>query len=61
VLGPAAEADLGKLIDLHMLVLLGGQERSREEWEALLTGAGFTINRIMPTPALHWIEARPEG
>ena len=60
VLGPGAEADQGKLIDLHMLVL-GGQERSREQWDALLTRAAFTINRVVPTPALHWIEARPEG
>jgi SAM-dependent methyltransferase len=61
VLGPGAEADQGKLIDLHMLVLLGGQERSREQWDALLTRADFTINRVVPTPALHWIEARPGG
>jgi SAM-dependent methyltransferase len=61
VLGPGAEPDHGKLIDLHMLVLLGGQERSRDQWEALLTAAGFTIDRVVPTPALHWIEARPEG
>jgi SAM-dependent methyltransferase len=61
VLGPGAEADLGKLIDLHMLVLLGGQERSREQWDALLARAAFTINRVVPTPALHWIEARAEG
>jgi len=59
VLASSAEADLGKLVDLHMLVLFGGRERSREQWQALLAGAGFTIHRIVPTPALHWIEARP--
>ena len=61
VLAPGSEADLGKLVDLHMLVLFGGRERSREQWHALLAGAGFTIHRIVPTPALHWIEARPAG
>jgi SAM-dependent methyltransferase len=61
VLATGAEADLGKLVDLHMLVLFGGRERSREQWQALLAGAGFAIHRIVPTPALHWIEARPVG
>jgi SAM-dependent methyltransferase len=61
VVEPGAEADLGKLLDLHMLVLFGGQERSREQWQAVLAGAGFTIYRVVPTPALSWIEARPKG
>ena len=30
VMAPGAEADLGKLVDLHMLVLFGARKRSRE-------------------------------
>lgn len=38
-----------KLLDLEMLLLPGGQERTREEFEGLLNRAGFRLNRIVPT------------
>lgn len=41
------------LMDLHMLVLAGGRERSREEFETLLASAGYRLERIMPLP--HWL------
>ncbi len=48
------------LSDLNMLVLLGGRERTEEEFRALLAGAGFTLKRIIPTPRLFSIiEAVP--
>ena len=56
---PDDEPDLGKLLDLHMLVLFGARERTREEWEQLLDAAGFILERVVPTPGLDWIEARP--
>jgi len=31
-----------KMLDIHMLALLGGKQRTREEYEALLRDAGFT-------------------
>jgi hypothetical protein len=39
----------GKLIDLVMLVLTGGKERTTEEYAALLQRAGFRLQRVVPT------------
>ncbi len=36
-------------MDLNMLVLLGGRERTAEEYGSLLGGAGFRMERIIPT------------
>ncbi len=38
-----------KLIDLIMLAINGGKERSATEFAALLASAGFTLDRIVPT------------
>ena len=35
--------------DLHMQVLLGGKERTGDEFSALLENAGLKMNRIIPT------------
>jgi len=51
------EPDTFKNLDLHMAVLLGGRERSADEWDDLLTASGFRLGRILPTPGLAWIEA----
>ncbi|MFJ8011438.1 methyltransferase [Streptomyces sp. NPDC096339] len=47
------------LLDLHMLVLLGGRERTAEAWRDLLERAGFTLHSITPGPKSCLIEARP--
>jgi hypothetical protein len=60
VLQPGNEPDLGKLIDLEMLLLPGGKERTAEEFAALFTRAGFELTRIVPTQSpLSVVEARP--
>lgn len=59
VLADDDEPDLAKLLDLHMLVLLGAGERTREQWSDLLRASGFELVRVVPTPGLSWIEARP--
>jgi hypothetical protein len=41
----------GKLMDLNMLVLLGGVERTEEEFRRLFDQAGFRLTRIVPTEA----------
>lgn len=51
--------DLGKLVDLHMLVLFGAGERTEREWDDLLTRSGFSMARVVLTPGLTWIEAVP--
>jgi hypothetical protein len=37
----------GPLADLNMMVLLGGRERSQDEYEALLHKAGFRMARVL--------------
>jgi hypothetical protein len=39
----------GKFIDIVMLVLTGGRERSVEEYRELLASTGFRLNRVVPT------------
>jgi len=51
--------DAAKLIDLEMLLLPGGRERTEREFRDLLSGAGFTLTRIVPTKSpLSVIEAK---
>ena len=39
----------GKLIDLEMLLIPGGKERTAEEFRELFAAAGFELSRIIPT------------
>lgn len=49
------------LMDLNMLVMTGGLERTAKEYETLLSRAGFRLTRIVPTASpFSLIEARPE-
>ncbi len=49
VIPPGNEPFSGKLIDLHMLVTLGGRERTAAEYQSLFEAAGFSLNKIIPT------------
>jgi hypothetical protein len=49
VLKEPNEPDLGKIIDLEMLMLPGGMERTADEFDTLLAKAGFSLIRIIPT------------
>lgn len=49
VLPPGDTPHPGKLLDIMMLVGPGGQERTPEEYGALLQKAGFRLNRVVPT------------
>jgi O-methyltransferase/methyltransferase family protein len=60
VLPPGDEPFLGKWLDLHMLVLLGGRERTAAEYETLFLAAGFELARVVPTsPGPSVVEAVP--
>jgi SAM-dependent methyltransferase len=60
VLKGANEPDPGKGLDLIMLVLLQGRERTEAEFGALLRDAGFSLMRVIPTSGLmSIIESRP--
>ena len=42
----------GKVLDMVMLVVPGGQERDEAEYRALLSKAGFRLNRVVPTESV---------
>lgn len=43
----------GKVLDIVMLAVTGGRERTRSQFAALLADAGFQIERIVPTPSAY--------
>ena len=45
------------MTDLHMMVLLGGHERTLEEYSALFKGAGLALKRFIPGELFHIVEA----
>ena len=47
----AASASFSKLLDLNMLVMNGGRERTKAEFCALLEAADYKLTRIAPTMA----------
>jgi ubiquinone/menaquinone biosynthesis C-methylase UbiE len=49
VIPPGNERFLGKFLDLHMLLIPGGKERTENEYRALFEQAGFELRRIVPT------------
>jgi O-methyltransferase domain len=46
VIGPGNEPDGAKWLDLLMLVLADGRERTETEWRNLLEGTGFVVDEI---------------
>jgi predicted transcriptional regulator len=46
-----SEPHLSKWLDLEMLLMPGGRERTEPEWRELLNKAGFEITRILPMKA----------
>jgi hypothetical protein len=60
VLPPGDEPSFGKLLDLNMLLLPGGLERTEAEFRRLFDGAGFRLTRIVPAQGdLSVIEGTP--
>jgi O-methyltransferase domain/Dimerisation domain len=50
VLPEGEEPFFGKWLDLHMLVMSRGRERTAIEYGSLLSDAGFAMTRVVPTP-----------
>jgi len=40
---------VAKVLDIVMLIITGGAERTRAEYQALLASGGFRLDRIVPT------------
>jgi hypothetical protein len=51
VMPPGDTPHMAKMIDLTMLAMLAGKERTEPQWHALLTAAGFTGVEIRDTGA----------
>ncbi len=57
---PGNAPDPVRLLDVEMLVVVGGRERTEEEFRELLAQSGFTLSRVVPTRMpLSLIEAVP--
>jgi hypothetical protein len=60
IVPPGNDASFTKLLDLNMLVLPGGKERTEAEYRQLYEAAGFRLTAIVPTRAeVSVIEGRP--
>lgn len=60
VLPPGDAPHPGKLLDIVMLAIPGGRERTEGEYAALLAKAGFRLARVVPTAsAVSVVEALP--
>lgn len=51
IIPPANEPAFGKLLDLTMLVIPGGKERTEDEYRKLYADCGFDLTRVVPTAA----------
>ncbi len=60
VVPETTEPDFSKFIDLNMLVMTGGKERTESEFSSLLMNSGFKLLRVIPTDQpFSIIEAEP--
>ncbi len=49
VIPPGNDPQVGKLLDLEMLIMAGGRERTATQFRDLFTAAGLRLTRIMAT------------
>ncbi|HEX2834754.1 MAG TPA: methyltransferase [Thermoanaerobaculia bacterium] len=60
LIGPGAESERARLLDLVSLVSTGGRHRTAEEHADILQRSGFRLQRIIPTrEPVHLVEAVP--
>jgi O-methyltransferase domain len=60
VLPPGDTPSPGKMLDLQMMVITGGRDRTEAEYRTLLEAADFTLTQVVPTPSERSvIEATP--
>lgn len=60
VLGKGNDPHPGKLVDLWLMLLVGGKERTAEQYADLFAAAGFRLTRVVPTASpLSIVEAEP--
>jgi hypothetical protein len=49
------EPHFAKFLDLEMMMLPGGKERTEDEFRSLLTASGFEMTRVIPTQSNVWM------
>jgi hypothetical protein len=60
MVGPANVPEPGKFMDVNMLAMTGGRERTAGEFAALFAESGFKLGRVISTPSLmHLVEGLP--
>jgi O-methyltransferase domain len=59
VVPPGDEPSYAKLLDLQMLVMLTGRERTEAEWRELLAAGGFELQRVVTRVRSSLLEAVP--
>ena len=61
VISSGNNPEWGKLLDIQMMVLLSGKERTEDEFAALFKRAGLRLTRVIPTSCpLSIVEARAQ-
>lgn len=61
ILPEGPEPHLAKVLDIVMLIITGGRERTQREYEALLRAGGWHLDRVVPTASpVSVIVARPD-
>jgi hypothetical protein len=55
VVPPRNEPHRSKSLDVHMMLVTGGKERTREEFAQIFERAGLRLERIVPTQTVHSI------
>jgi SAM-dependent methyltransferase len=56
---PSNQPDPAKWMDLNMLALFPGRERTADEFDGLFRSAGFQLTRIVPTAGVSIVEGEP--
>ena len=57
-IGPEPAHLYSAITDLHMMVQLGGRERTLEDFDALFKATGFERTRFTPGEVYHLLEAK---
>lgn len=60
LLGPDSDP-VAHVADILMLAMFGGRERTEREYESLLKGAGYRLERVVPLSMFALLEARADG
>ena len=55
VIPPDNSPNFGKLVDIEMMLMPGGRERTAAEFRSLFERAGFSQMRVVPTEAPLWV------